>query len=100
MNVKINLKALMNHGHWGNSFLEGTPPIHVEWTLKQVFDNVVLERLPGAWNLYEFEWNCYDANGELRLKVQYGWTGNGWRYQPVAACRKTKRLKSGDVLYL
>lgn len=72
---------------WGNTFIEGIPPIHVEMALKQAFDLVVTERLPGAWNYYEYEWQCYDDQGDLRLKVQYGWTGNGWRYRPVAVRR-------------
>jgi len=99
VSAKPNLKALMNHGPWGNSLVTGLPPIHVELALRHVFDCVLNERFPGAWNRYEFEFQCYDANGALRLKVQYGWNYNGWVYRPVAVSKNTKLTAPGGVIY-
>ena len=97
--MKPNLMKLMYAGYWGGSVLMGESPLHVGYALRRVFDTVTNERRAGAWNLHDFEFRCYDAQGDLRLRVQYGWVGNGWRYEPVPVRKNTKLPRPGDVVY-
>lgn len=98
--MKPNLMKLMYAGYYGGSLLLGESPLHVGYALRRVFDTVTNERRPGAWNLYDFEFRCYDESGDLRLRIQYGWVGNGWRYEPVPVRKNTRVPRPGDVVYL
>ena len=95
--MKPNLMKLMYAGYWGASMLKGEEPYYVERALKRVFDRVLTERQP---NTLDFEFRCYDAAGDLRLRIQYGWVGNGWCYDPVPVRKNTKLPRPGDVVYL
>ena len=95
--MKPSLMKLMYAGYWGASMLKGEEPYYVERALKRVFDRVLTERQPNA---LDFEFRCYDAQGDLRLRIQYGWCGNGWRYEPVAVRKNTRLPRAGDVVYL
>lgn len=98
--MKPSLMKLMYAGYWGASMLKGEEPYYVERALKRCFDQVITERRPGAWNALDFEFRCYDESGDLRLRIQYGWSGNGWRYEPVAVRKNTRVPRPGDVVYL
>ena len=100
MKMRVSLSRLMYAGYWGASMLKGESPLHVGYALRRVFDTVTNERRAGAWNLYDFEFRCYDESGDLRLRIQYGWVGNGWRYEPVAVRKNTRLPRPGDVVYL
>ena len=95
--MKPNLMKLMYAGYWGASMLKGEEPYYVERALKRVFDAVETERQPNA---LDFEFRCYDESGDLRLRIQCGWVGNGWLYEPVPVRKNTKLPRPGDVVYL
>ena len=95
--MKPSLMKLMYAGYWGASMLKGEEPYYVERALKRVFDRVLTERQPNA---LDFEFRCYDESGDLRLRIQYGWVGNGWLYEPVPVRKNTRVPRPGDVVYL
>ena len=100
MKPRINLRRLMYAGYWGSSMLKGEEPYWVERALKRVFAVVKTERTPGT---LDFEFRCYDEGDDdlrMRLRIQYSWCGNGWRYEPVAVRKNTKLPRPGDVVYL
>ena len=99
MKMRVSLSRLMYAGYWGGSRLLGESPVHVGYALQRCFDQVVTERRR-PWDALDFEFRCYDAAGDLRLRVQYGWAGNGWRYEPVPVRKNTKLPRPGDVIYL
>lgn len=92
----MNLMRLMYAGYFGGSTMKGEPPQRVIDALTQRFD--VVTAYVGGY--YDRELRCYEPEGRLRLKVRYGWFGNGWKYEPVAV-RKNQRpaRKPGDVIY-
>ncbi len=80
----MNLRRLMYSGYYGGSRLQGVDPSVVRAALERRFDVVVAHQ----GGVLDFEARCYSpADGALRLKVQYGWLGGGWVYQPLAARR-------------
>ena len=98
--MKPSLMKLMYTGYYGGSLLLGESPLHVGYALRRAFETVTNERRPGAWNALDYEFRCYDAQGALRLRVLYGWAGNGWRYEPVAERKNTRVPRRGEVVYL
>ena len=103
--MKPNLMKLMYAGYFGGSMLKGEEPYWPYWVeraLKRVFAVVKTERTPGT---LDFEFRCYDHDEgdddlRMRLRIQYGWCGNGWRYEPVAVRKNTRLPRAGDVVYL
>lgn len=93
----MNLQRLMYAGYYGGSVLKGQPPQIVSNALEQRFD-VVTRRVGGA---LDFEMRCYEPEGRMRLKVRYGWMGNGWQYEPVAVRvnQPMPARQPGDVVY-
>ena len=92
----MNLQRLMYSGYYGGSVLKGQPPQIVLNALTQRFD-VVTRRVEGA---LDFELRCYQPEGDLRMKIRYGWMGNGWVYEPVAVRRNRPVTRQpGDVIY-
>lgn len=94
----MNLKRLMYAGYYGGSVLKGQPPQIVLNALTRRFD-VVTRRVGGAH--LDFEMRCYEPEGRMRMKIRYGWMGNGWQYEPVAGRvnRPLPRRQPGDVIY-
>ena len=84
MKMRVSLSRLTYAGYWGASMLKGEEPYYVE-------------RQPNA---LDFEFRCYDESGDLRLRIQCGWVGNGWLYEPVPVRKNTKLPRPGDVVYL
>lgn len=95
----MNLSKMMYAGYYGGSVLKGLNPHHVEHALKRRFD-VTCHRLGGV---YDFELVCrqpdLDGDGPVRLRIQYGWIGNGWKYQPIPVRKRTRSARAGDVIY-
>lgn len=98
MSARLNLRRLMWAGYNGGSVLKGADPQRVIVALQQRFDVVVVTLMQGPLN---FELCCYDQNERQRLKVRYGWMGNGWQYEPVAVRQRQRRPRRnpGDVVY-
>lgn len=92
---KLNLSRLMYAGYAGGSTLKGADPDRLISALARRFD-VVSCYAPG---LYDRELRCYQPEGDLRLRVQYRWTGNGWQYQPLAVRHHHPARRPGDVVY-
>lgn len=98
--MKPNLMKLMYAGYYGGNALKGLTPHVVEQALKRRFD-VTCRYVGGA---YDFEMVCRerapDGDGPVRLRVRYGWRGNGWQqYEPVAVRKNTRLPRPGDVVY-
>ena len=93
----MNLMKLMYAGYAGGSTMKGRPPGVVEDALSRRFF-LVTRRVGG--NL-DFEIRCYEPkpDGDLRLRIRYGWTGNSWRYEPLAVRRRRLVRQPGDVVY-
>ena len=92
----MNLQRLMYAGYYAGSVLKGRPPQIVLNALEQRFD-VVTRRVDGA---LDFELRCYEPEGDLRMKIRYGWMGTGWVYEPVAVRRNRPVTRQpGDVIY-
>lgn len=92
---KLNLNRLMYAGYYGGSTLKGADPDRLISALARRFDVV------GVYSagLYDRELRCYQPEGDLRLRVQYRWIGNGWQYQPLAVPRRRPVRRPGDVVY-
>lgn len=95
----MNLSRLMYAGYYGGSVMKGVSPHHVEQALKRRFD-VSCHRIGGV---YDFEFVCRetdpDFDGAVRLRIRYGWFGNGWQYQPIPVRKRTRVARAGDVIY-
>lgn len=93
----MNLQRLMYSGYYGGSTLKGEPPQIVINALAEKFD--VVNAYVGGY--YDREMRCYEPEGRMRMKIRYGWFGNGWRYEPVAVRvnRPRPARQPGDVIY-
>ena len=91
----MNLQRLMYAGYWGGSVLKGRPPQVVIDALTTRFDAVTA--YTGGY--FDREIRCYEPEGRMRMKIRYGWFGNGWRYEPMAVRVKRPVRQPGDVIY-
>lgn len=100
MSSRVSLMKLMYAGYYGGSTIKGVAPQYIVNALSRRFDVATrLIQTRHVSGVLDFEIRCYEPKGRLRLTIRYGWTGAGWRYEPVAVRQSRPQRKPGDVVY-